>query len=257
VNHASGEIPTHTTPTAQSTQRPRRTIRRFPATYGLIGFTLLIFLLQTLSIQITQYDWFILFGAKVNGAIAAGQVWRLITPIFLHAGLWHVGVNMYSLYALGPAIEGFFGSARMAVIYLLSGISGVIFSLAFSSAPSVGASGAIFGLLGALGTFLYRHRQSFGAAGRFHLRQILLVAVINLGIGLMPQIDNWGHLGGLLGGILLTWFIGPRFKVHFTLEGQPVLQDHRPWAKAWRYALAALALLCVLATLAILNPLQQ
>lgn len=257
MNHASGENPTHANPTAQSTERLQRTLRRFPATYGLIGFTLLIFLLQTLSTQITQYDWFILLGAKVNGAIAAGQVWRLFTPIFLHAGLWHVGVNMYSLHALGPAIERFFGSTRMAVIYLLAGFSGVIFSLAFSSAPSVGASGAIFGLLGALGMFLYRHRKSFGAAGRFHLRQILLVAVINLGIGLMPQIDNWGHLGGLLGGVFLTMLVGPRFEVHITLEGQPFLEDHRPWSQAWRYSLLALLLLCVMAFLAILNPLYQ
>jgi len=253
VKQETGGTPIQTAPTPQSARGSQRSIRRFPASYGLIGLTSLVFLLQNISIQITHYDWFLLFGAKVNGAIAAGQIWRLITPIFLHAGLWHVGVNMYSLYALGPAIERFFGSIRMAVIYLLSGISGVIFSLAFSPAASVGASGAIFGLLGALASFLYRHRQTFGAAGRFHLRQILLIAVINLGIGLMPQIDNWGHLGGLLGGVLLTWFIGPRFEVHFSLAGQPVLKDHRPWPKARRYALLGLMLLGVLAYLAILN----
>ena len=229
------------------------TIRRFPATFGLIGFTALVFLGQLLSQQLLGGDAVLFYGAKDNAAIASGELWRLLTPVFIHAGLLHIFVNMYSLYALGPAVERFFAARRMLALYLLSGIGGVILSLAFSPEPSVGASGAIFGLLGALAVFLYLHRAAFGRFGMVQLRQLVFVAVLNLMLGLSPGIDNWGHVGGLITGALLTLLLGPRYAPDLNVIGQPRLTDHRPWSQTWPGFLAAFALLAGASLLLVLR----
>jgi rhomboid protease GluP len=207
-------------------------VRRFPATFTLIGITGLVFALQEASFVVLGYDLPASLGAKINAAILSGEAWRLITPLFLHAGLWHLFINMYSLYALGPAVERLFGWRRMLTVYLLSGAVGVETSLAFNTANSLGASGAIFGLLGALGAFLYIHRASLGRSGEIHLRQIVIVALINLALGLMPGIDNWAHLGGLASGVGMTFLIGPRFLVTVLEDSRIQLRDRRPWSEA-------------------------
>jgi rhomboid protease GluP len=232
-----------------------RLARRFPATYGLIALTLLVFAGQWLSTQLVGFDLVLSLGAKVNQAIAAGQIWRLVTPLFVHAGLLHIAVNMYSLYAIGPAVERFFGSQRMLVIYLLSGIVGVDFSLGLSPNPSVGASGAIFGLLGALATLLFMHRHIFGRMGTMQFRQLVLVALLNLALGLSPGIDNWGHVGGLIGGTLLTLALGPRFSVSLDRLQHTTLVDRQPWETRRAAALLALAAAGALAMAAIYSPL--
>lgn len=247
---------TNTTPQPPLVQRPDLLshFKQTPSTYGIILFTAFVYLAQVLTEQPGGYDLVSLNGAKVNANIAAGEIWRLVTPVFIHVGLWHIFVNMYSLYALGPAVERLFSSQRMLVLYLLSGISGVVLSFALSPNASVGASGAIFGLLGALGTFLYRHRNRLGRAGRLQLRQIVMVALLNLGLGLMPQVDNWGHLGGLLAGIVLTWTLGPMLDVSWSEDRKPKLIDRRPWQKVRMTALFAAVLLAVLAFAASFSP---
>jgi rhomboid protease GluP len=224
-------------------------IRRFPVTFGLIGVTGIVFVLQYLTIFLIGFDLVIDLGAKYTQGILEGQVWRFVTPVFIHGGLLHFGVNMYSLFVIGRPVEAFFGHWRMLVIYLLSGIGGVLMSLALSPGTiSVGASGAIFGLLGALGVFYFINRAAFGKAGAFQLRQIVFVALINLALGLNPGIDNWGHLGGLIVGAALTWFIGPVFSVgRDEITGQPIIRDERPWAQAWPAALVGGTALLVLA----------
>lgn len=218
--------------------------KRTPVTLGMIAFTSLVFLSQLISEQQVGIDLVLIYGAKVNRAIAAGEIWRIVTPIFIHAGVLHILVNMYSLFAIGPAVERLFSSPRMLSLYLLSGISGVVFSMTFSPQPSVGASGAIFGLLGALGVFLYRHRGYFGRAGQIQLRQIVIVAVLNLGLGLSQQIDNWGHFGGLIMGMLLTWIAGPQFE---RVENRFRLVDQRPWSKAWPTTIFLAGMLAIMA----------
>jgi rhomboid protease GluP len=229
-------------------------LKKIPTTFGLIGVTVLVFIGQVVVTNLTGRDLVAQFGMKENGAIAAGEIWRLITPVFVHAGIPHIFVNMYSLYALGPAVERIFGSQRMLVIYLLSGISGVILSFGFSPHASVGASGAIFGLLGALGTFIYRHRDRLGPVGRLQLRQIVMVTLLNLGLGLLPMVDNWGHLGGLLAGIALTWVLGPQLEVSISEGQRPIFRDRRPWHKVRWLALPAVTLLVLLAFVASLSP---
>jgi len=161
---------------------------------------------------------------------------------------------MYSLYAIGPIVERFFGAGRTLTLYLLSGIAGVVLSLSFSPYPSVGASGAIFGLLGSLGAFLFANRSTFGQAGRIQLRQIILVALLNLGLGLSPGIDNWGHLGGLLFGTVFTWFIGPDLQfVRDELTDRVYLTDRRPWRKIWPAIMIGSVVLALFALTAILS----
>ncbi len=244
--------PPEARPAPRAVPRPSlsQQVRRSPATFGLIAVTSAIFALQELSFLSLGYDLPANLGAKINAEILAGQVWRLITPLFLHAGLWHLFVNMYSLYALGPAVERLFGWRRMLVLYFLSGAAGVELSLAFSAANSLGASGAIFGLLGALGAFLYLHRKTLGRSAEVHLRQIAFVALINLALGLMPGIDNWAHLGGLLCGATLAAVLGPRFVVTFLEDGRIELREQRPWRQVRQKALMAVAGVAILGILA-------
>ncbi|OGO18229.1 MAG: hypothetical protein A2Z14_15765 [Chloroflexi bacterium RBG_16_48_8] len=244
----------------RSFERPtfRQLFRRFPAAFSLIGITVLIYIAQELSILLLGDDLVIYFGAKINEAIYAGELWRFITPLFVHAGIWHIFVNMYSLYVLGPTVENFFSTPRMLVVYFFSGVTGVVFSLAFSPVSSVGASGAIFGLLGALGTFLFLHRESLGHTGRAYLRQIVIVALLNLGLGLAPNIDIWGHLGGLLAGCALAWFLGPRFQVSWFSNDEPAkLIEQRPWREVWPRTIPAATAIVLLAYLATLSPYAQ
>ena len=241
-----GTSPAHPTASHQP-KKPRSGFKQFPGTFSLIGITLIVFLGQFLSLETLQYDWLLGLGVKSRPDILAGEVWRFITPIFLHVTIPHVFINMYSLYAIGPAVERFFGTARFIAIYLLSGIAGVIFSLAFSPHPSAGASGAIFGLLGSLGAFLYMHRDLFGRFGRMQLRQIVIVAILNLGLGFMPGIDNWGHLGGLLAGIALTFILGPRYEVSWASTSDGRLVDQQPWSAVRGIFFAACGVLSAIA----------
>ncbi len=146
-------------------------------------------------------------GDNVN-LVKNGEIWRLFTSMFLHASLVHLLVNMYSLNILGRQIETFLGKTKFIIIYLVSGLCGSLLSIATmdSNIIAVGASGAIFGLAGSLLYFGYHYRTYLGDALR---RQIIPVIVINLLIGCMISgIDNFCHVGGLVGGILITMALG-------------------------------------------------
>ena len=145
-------------------------------------------------------------GANYGELVKLGEVWRLISYMFLHAGIIHLMINMYSLFILGTQTENFIGKWKFLIIYLVSGICGGLMSAALTSNVSVGASGAIFGLTGSLLYFGYYYRTYLGAALR---NQIIPVIAVNLLIGfMMPGIDNACHIGGLIGGILTTMALG-------------------------------------------------
>lgn len=192
---------------------PRALLRsptnRVAVSYTLLTITGMVYLVQLASQWFLGSDLPAALGLKANALILQGQIWRLITPVFLHGSILHLGFNMYALYLFGPGLERHFGPARFLALYLLSGFAGNVLSFIFSTAPSLGSSTAIFGLLGAEGVFLYRNRGVFGGFARRALSNIVMIALVNLVIGLTPGIDNWGHLGGLLGGTLFAWFGGP------------------------------------------------
>ncbi len=148
------------------------------------------------------------FGAKYNPMIAAGQYYRLITAMFLHSGIAHLALNMYALNILGKNIELLFGKVKYVIIYLTAGLFGSLGSFIFTKAISVGASGAIFGLFGVY-IYLYIKNPDI-----FHVKQftnLLTLIGINLVFGLVvPSIDNWAHIWGLIGGFIISWALGSR-----------------------------------------------
>ncbi len=141
--------------------------------------------------------------ASFPPALADGQLWRMITPVLLHASLLHIGFNMYALYMLGPSIEQAFGTSRFFLIYVLTGLAGSAASYAFGPCVlGVGASGAVFGIAGTLLVFLYHRRTSTFV--RPFLNNILFVIGANLILGfVIPGIDNFAHMGGLVAGLAL------------------------------------------------------
>lgn len=186
-------------------------------TYVLIAITVAIYVLQIGLQAKTGTDILVLYGGRYNEAIKAGQLWRFLTPALLHASIPHILFNMYALFSFGTGLERHFGHGRFLLLYVLGAFTGNVFSFLFSTGYSVGASTAIFGLLGAEAVFLFQNRELF--AGHFGraIQNVIFIAVINLFLGLQPGIDNWGHVGGLLGGLMFTWFAGPVWKI----EGAP------------------------------------
>ncbi len=232
-------------------KEPKRSwIRRFPATTALIALTAVIFALQWLSQQILGVDLILYYGVKLREAVSAGEIWRLITPIFIHIGILHFLVNMYSLFILGPAVETLFGSQRMPLFYLISGVGGIAFSMLFSANLSAGASGAIFGLLGALVAFLYAHRRILGRRGLSQFRHLILVALLNLFMSLTPGIDGWGHVGGLITGAAITFLLGPVMEPVWIAPERAQLVDRRPWREIWQRTLLIGAIVTGLALMA-------
>ncbi len=153
-------------------------------------------------------------GANYAPLLKNGEAWRLITHMFMHASIIHLLVNSYSLYVLGSQVETFIGKGKFLLIFFISGICGGLLSAVVNPGNvSVGASGAIFGLSGALLYFGIHYRTYLGQA---LTNQIIPVILINLAIGfIIPNIDNFAHIGGLIGGIFTTMAVGIESKSKF------------------------------------------
>jgi rhomboid protease GluP len=190
-------------------------------TYAILGVTVIVYVLQLVSLVVfgapaPGLDWLELYGARVNDLIRAGQIWRFFTPALLHGSIPHIAFNMYALYSFGGSLERHFGHARFLCLYILAAFSGNVLSFFFGSDAgfSVGASTAIFGLVAAEGIFLFQNRALFGRQFGRAIGNIIFVVAINLFLGGLAQgIDNWGHIGGLLGGLIFAWFAGPVLQV--------------------------------------------
>jgi rhomboid protease GluP len=189
------------------------------------------------------------YGAKENSLISHGQYWRFITPIFLHVNLLHVGLNMLNLLMLGIFLERLLGSARFVLIYLITGVVSVIASFYFApDVVSVGASGAVFGLVGAYSIFVLVHRRAFRNGGLFALLWLVFIIGINLGIGLViPNVDNSAHVGGLLSGCLLGWFFAPVYRQN---AAERLVDTHR-LAQRWPLAVLTVSGTLLLAIIAV------
>ena len=175
----------------------------------LILSCILIYLISgILSGNLLSIDTYTLFklGANEKLSVLSGQVYRLITYMFLHGNITHIIVNMYSLSIIGNQIETFLGKTKFLIIYLFSGITAGLLSAILTGGISIGASGAIFGLLGALLYFGYHYRVYLGEALK---KQIIPIIMLNLLIGfLLPGIDNAAHVGGLVGGFFVSMAVG-------------------------------------------------
>jgi rhomboid protease GluP len=197
--------------------------------YYIIGITVVFFLLQNLPSSFLGFD-ITQYLVKDNQSIMQGELWRLITPVLIHGSILHLGFNMYALYIIGPVVENKYGELPFIGLYLVGGLWGNTLSFLISPNPSLGASTAIFGLIAAEGVFVYKNRQLLGPSARPMLTNIALVVAVNLLLGLLPGIDNWGHLGGLMGGLYFAWFAGPAYEIGEDLFGQTriVKQKNQP-----------------------------
>lgn len=147
-----------------------------------------------------------LLGATGTCPLQEGRWWTLITAIYLHGGILHIFFNMLWIRQIGPTVEEFFGTARLILIFTLSGIVGFIASSLFGVPFTIGASGSIFGLLGAM---VYYGRHRGGAFGSAVYRQIGQWALILFVMGfLLPGVNNWAHGGGFAGGYLTAMWVG-------------------------------------------------
>jgi rhomboid protease GluP len=224
----------------------------------LLGLNIAIFAvpwLLTQALGLPLDDLALVLGAKDNGSIfLEGEYYRFLTAMFLHGGLTHILFNAWALYALGFEAERIYGTARFLALYFLAGLAGGAASYALNPFPSVGASGAIFGLIGALVAFYYTARRVLGGIARQQLGSLLFVILINIGLGLAsPNIDNNAHIGGLLMGALAGWLLAPRFVL--APYSFPPLVERRSLPLAWAGALLLLAAVVGL-VMVIVPPLQ-
>jgi len=173
-------------------------------TYALIFLCVLMFVVSSGGYTV---DLLIKWGANYGPLIKNGQIYRIVSSMFLHIGTIHLFLNMYSLYVVGPRVEDFFGKWKYLLIYFLSGISGSLLSVGLNdNVVSAGASGAIFGLFGALLYFGHTYR---GYIGSMIKSQIVPVVLYNLIMGFfISGIDMAGHVGGLIGGLLVSYALG-------------------------------------------------
>lgn len=182
--------------------------RRPYVTYALIGVNVALFLVEQLLelLGMPHGEMLLRMGAKHNVLITCGEYWRLLTACFLHANYMHILSNLIGLYFWGPHIEVLLGRTRYLIVYLFSGVFGSLLSYVCSPGMSVGASGAIFGMFGALLYFRTRHKQVFDQV--FGM-QVLVFIGLNLANGFMNTgVDNFGHIGGLIGGFCAAYCTG-------------------------------------------------
>ena len=179
-------------------------------TYLLIAINCIFFFIPLL---LGQYDYIIDLLCVHGPSIRAGQFYRLITGIFLHGSIFHLFFNCYALYVIGSQIESYLGKVKYLIIYFFSGVCGSLLSITLGGATaSIGASGAIFGLMGSLCYFGYFYRVYLGNVLK---TQLIPLIALNLGLGfLMNGVDNAAHIGGLIGGVIITKSLGIKDKSH-------------------------------------------
>ena len=225
---------------AQDYWQPFKRLKLNPGKPKITNALIIICVLVYIGDQITSYmmtDTFgigvlSVYGMKINEAIRQGQWWRLFTCIFLHGDVSHIGFNMMAIYIWGKYIEALYGSWRYIVIFLMAGLMGSVASFAFSPVNSLGASGAIYGMFGALLYFRKYDKKLFnfiiGAPA-------LVYMAVSLFSGFtMPYVDNIAHIGGLVGGYLSARIIG-------LLSEHKIKRKVSPWVGAY----LGLVTLCV------------
>ena len=188
----------------------RRMGRVPPVTIATLALLALIFVAEIRMGALASKESIIAMGALARERVVAGEYWRLLTAPWLHGGTEHLVGNGIALYILGMVCEAAFGRAQLVVLYVLSGLGGSLVSMLVSAGPSVGASGAIFGLQGAAIVLLRRERDRLLVRDRRVGFVLLIWAIYTIAGGLTdPFIDNGAHIGGALGGALIALRLRP------------------------------------------------
>lgn len=244
--------------------QPQRVMVRMPtsrviAVWILLGLNILVYIVSmVLSFLAGQNDFLQpansvlqLLGWKENALIYQGEYWRLLTAMFLHGSLIHIFFNAYALYVFGTEVERMYGTDRFVTIYFVAGLVGSVASYIFSPYPSVGASGAIFGLFGAHAAFFYLNRKVLGDFAKMQLQSMAGLLVVNLLIGFSgSRIDNYAHIGGLIGGMIVGAALTARFSAERQLM-QIIL--HRVFSP-YGWAAAVVVLLVLLSVVRLADP---
>jgi membrane associated rhomboid family serine protease/tetratricopeptide (TPR) repeat protein len=206
-------------------------IRRYRpvATYVLLALNFAVFGLLTWAGGSKNPEVQLNFGASFWPYFRHGEYWRAVMPMFLHIGWAHLLINMYALYLLGQIVEHVYGYGRFSFFYVGSGISGSLASMVMSHHVAAGASGAIMGIVGVMLVAGYLHRDAIPRRMKSVFgRGILATIVATFALGfLVSGIDNWGHFGGLVAGMLLAWIIPPPRP-----EPAPGTDSGRAWQRA-------------------------
>lgn len=201
--------------------RSRKPNRNLSITSRIIAATVAMFGVQLFRPSVTPNF------MKLSERIVRGeQLYRLVTPIFLHGSPFHLLTNMISLQRVGQDVERLFGTGRFLATYVAAGAMGNWISAIRSPNPSLGASGAVFGIVGAYFVFLNRNEWLYGDFGEAMTNSIVQTLAYNIFLGLVnPQIDQWAHIGGALGGGIMAYLFGPRLFLSELPQGRNVLID--------------------------------
>lgn len=176
----------------------------------IIAVNIIIWLWEFYSGACKSQETIIAAGALYRTNLLQGEYWRLVSAMFLHANFAHLISNCIMLYILGIACEHALGFKQTAVLYFVSGLCGSLLSAAMQPGPSVGASGAIFGVMASVIVFLYKYQKFFFVRDKRISIVLAIYSVYTIGTGfLTPFIDNFAHIGGLLGGATLTLYLQP------------------------------------------------
>ena len=163
-------------------------------------------------------------GAKSSSNIINGEIWRIITPIFLHADIYHLVTNLFGILVFGSIVEKKLGTANFLIIYIFSGTFGNILSFYFSPFTGVGSSGSVFGILACLVLYFYVNKNKFGNIGKEYLISITTIIIISLFFGFISTgIDNAAHLGGMLAGFVISLVLITR--------DNKISQNNNPFSK--------------------------
>ena len=212
----------------------------------LLAIIALMWLITEVSGGSRDSDVLIKFGAMFTPRIADGEYWRLFTAMFVHVGWQHLLLNGFGLFIIGQLVEQSYGPYRFITIYILAGLAGSVSSFILNDiAVGAGASGAIFGILGAVVAFFVVHRENLGEFGRQSLMGFLIVAGIMLVTGFsMSGVDNFAHMGGFAAGFALALPLAPRYQPEYNVWGQlERLRDTNSILKQWWVIPVALVVL--------------
>tara|TARA_A100001037_G_C14963005_1_gene550200 strand:- start:11 stop:856 length:846 start_codon:yes stop_codon:yes gene_type:complete len=189
-------------------------IARSPATSGFVALNILFFV-GVMVTGGTGTQNLLNWGAKYGPYIAGGEYWRLAMPMFLHVSFFHLLTNLFGLVIFGSMVERIFGTRNFVVIYFMAGLMGNALSFFAGPNPGVGASGAVFGILGSFGVYLLMNRRMLGQLGRQQLTSVGVIVALNIVFGLgISGIDNAAHLGGLVAGAMVAYLISPRERLY-------------------------------------------
>jgi len=232
---ATHEPPLRITPDMLLSRRvdfERRMRRAPPVTLAIVGVLAVIFWAEAALGALASPAGIVAAGALVRERVVAGEYWRLMSATLLHGSLDHLVGNAIALFILGMVCEHAFGRGQFVVLYVASGLAGSLVSLMTSPGPSVGASGAIFGLQGAAIVLFRTQRDRLLLRDRRVGFVLLIWAIYTIAGGLLtPLIDNGAHVGGALGGTLVARRLHP-----VVLAPLPAEQAARVWRLLWLVA---------------------